>query len=30
MFIALVLIGQMVPAFVNDWNTGLARFKETN
>ncbi|MEB1136935.1 AAA family ATPase [Xanthomonas campestris pv. campestris] len=24
------LIGQMVPAFVNDWNTGLARFKETN
>ncbi|MEA9842344.1 ParA family protein [Xanthomonas campestris] len=24
------LIGQMVPAFVNDWNTGLSRFKETN
>ncbi|MGK9145894.1 AAA family ATPase [Xanthomonas euvesicatoria] len=24
------LIGQMVPAFVNDWNTGLARFKATN
>ncbi|PUE90114.1 ParA family protein [Xanthomonas oryzae] len=24
------LIGKMVPAFINDWTIGLARFKETN
>lgn len=24
------LIGQMIPAFVRDWNTGLLRFKESN
>lgn len=24
------LIGQMVPAFIRDWQSGLARFKETN
>jgi len=24
------LIGQMVPSFVNDWQIGLSRFKETN
>lgn len=24
------LIGQMIPSFVRDWNTGLSRFKENN
>lgn len=24
------LIGQMIPSFVRDWETGLSRFKETN
>jgi chromosome partitioning protein len=24
------LIGQMIPSFVRDWNTGLTRFKESN
>ena len=24
------LIGQMVPAFINDWQSGLVRFKQTN
>lgn len=24
------LIGQMVPAFINDWNIGISRFKATN